>query len=52
MDEIRSRYNLSVNELKNIILAVDLLIEDRTIRSKQGSESYWNYIHKICECRG
>lgn len=52
MDEIRSRYNLSVNELKNIILAVDLSIEDETIRLKKGSQGYWKYIHKICECRG
>lgn len=52
LDEIRRIYNLSDRTLKKIILAVDLSVEDGTVKSKKGSEGYWKYIHKMCEYRG
>lgn len=46
---IKGMYNLSDRDIKSIVLAVNLSVEDGTIKSSKGSEGYWKYIHKLCE---
>ncbi|CEO32993.1 hypothetical protein [Paraclostridium sordellii] len=48
LNSIKGMYKLSDSELKSIVLAVDISVEDGTIKSPKGSEGYWKYIHKIC----
>lgn len=49
LNSIKGMYKLSDSELKSIVLAVDISVEDGTIKSPKGSEGYWKYIHKICK---
>lgn len=49
LNSIKGMYKLSDSELKSIVLAVDISVEDGTIKSQKGSEGYWKYIHKICK---
>ncbi|MCR1847667.1 hypothetical protein NSA42_00095 [Paeniclostridium sordellii] len=49
LNSIKGMYKLSDSELKSIVLAVDISVEDGTIKSPKGREGYWKYIHKICK---
>lgn len=44
LNSIKGTYKLSDSELKSIVLAVDISVEDGTIKSPKGSEVYWKYI--------
>ena len=48
---LQNKFGLSVGELENIIFAMDLSIEDGSIKSERGSNGYWLYLYKTCKNR-
>ena len=51
LNYLENRFDLTNRELRELIFATDLSVEEKIIRSEKGSKGYWRYIYKTCNTR-
>ena len=48
---LENKFDISYNNIMNILLVIDMGIEEGSISSKKGSKGYWKYIYNTCKSR-